>query len=362
MTAAVSLDRRQLTRAEQVEHLRRKIAAVSGKVGAGRRGAASSADQLPASETLLPMPETLAELSHAPLPRGTVAVVTGARSLLLSMVAAVTAGGGHAAIVGQPDVGLLAAVEMGADLSRIAVVPEAGANPVEVAAVLMDGMDLVVLGLRGRSVPATRARAVVARPGRRDAPCWSPAATGRGRRSGWRPGCAATRSRVRVARGSAASAGCDWPCGPGAVFRFRARSGRMSVLARSRHLVHGLAGRRRSGSGGPTVDRPDRGDAGQPGHRLFGVGPIGGCAAGLRRREAQARCPELHVATADPARDARHFEGVTLAVDDLVPRAEVLRPGLLVLPVRGRPATSGPNKPPLSGWSTQWPLREPNAR
>ncbi|OBG11844.1 hypothetical protein A5765_16180 [Mycolicibacterium celeriflavum] len=163
MTAAVSLDRRQLTRAEQVEHLRRKIAAVSGKVGAGRRGAASSADQLPASETLLPMPETLAELSHAPLPRGTVAVVTGARSLLLSMVAAVTAGGGHAAIVGQPDVGLLAAVEMGADLSRIAVVPEAGADPVEVAAVLMDGMDLVVLGLRGRSVPATRARAVVAR-------------------------------------------------------------------------------------------------------------------------------------------------------------------------------------------------------
>ena len=33
--------------------------------------------------------------------------------------------------------------------------------------------------------------------------------------------------------------------------------------------------------------------------------------------------------TADPARDARHFEGVTAAVDDLVPRAEVLRPGLL---------------------------------
>jgi hypothetical protein len=78
-------------------------------------------------------------------------------------VAAVTAEGGHAAIVGQPDVGLLAAVEMGADLSRIAVIPEPGSDPVEVAAVLMDGMDLVVLGLGGRSVPATRARAVVAR-------------------------------------------------------------------------------------------------------------------------------------------------------------------------------------------------------
>ena len=90
-------------------------------------------------------------------------MLSGARSLPLSMVAAVTAEGGHAAIVGQPDVGLLAAVEMGADLSRIAVIPEPGADPVEVASVLMDGMDLVVLGLGGRSVPAGRARAVVAR-------------------------------------------------------------------------------------------------------------------------------------------------------------------------------------------------------
>ncbi|MEV3901395.1 DNA polymerase Y family protein [Mycobacterium sp. NPDC050551] len=60
-----------------------------------------------------------------------------------------------------------------------------------------------------------------------------------------------------------------------------------------------------------------------------------GVRRGLRRRESQARCPELHVAPADPARDARHFEHVTAAVDDLVPRSEVLRPGLLVLSVRG---------------------------
>jgi hypothetical protein len=171
VTAAMSLDQRRLNRAEQVEHLRRKIAAVSGKVGGERRGPAPSADALPDSESLLPVPESLAEPSPAsgrypqptPLPRGAVAVLSGARSLPLSMVAAVTAEGGHAAIVGQPDVGLLAAVEMGADLSRIAVIPEPGSDPVEVAAVLMDGMDLVVLGLGGRSVPPSRARAVVAR-------------------------------------------------------------------------------------------------------------------------------------------------------------------------------------------------------
>jgi hypothetical protein len=156
VTAAMSLDRHRVDHAEQVEHLRRKMAAISGKVGKGRRGELPSNDALPESESLLPSPATT-------LPRGTVAVLSGARSLSLSMVAAVTAAGGHAAIVGQPDVGLLAAVEMGADLSRLAVIPDPGADPVEVAAVLMDGMDLVLLGLGGRSVPATRARAVVAR-------------------------------------------------------------------------------------------------------------------------------------------------------------------------------------------------------
>ena len=60
-----------------------------------------------------------------------------------------------------------------------------------------------------------------------------------------------------------------------------------------------------------------------------------GVRRGLRRREAQARCPRLYVAAADLSRDARFFEGVIAAVDDVVPRAEVLRPGLLVLPVRG---------------------------
>jgi len=163
VTAAFTLDQRRLDRAEQLEHLRRRMAAVSGKVGGGRGGAAPAGDPLPVSESLLPIPETLGDVLPAPLTRGTVAVLSGARSLALNMVAAVTGEGGHAAIVGHPDAGLLAAVEMGADLSRIAVIPDPGNDPVEVAAVLMDGMDLVVLGLGGRSVPATRARAVVAR-------------------------------------------------------------------------------------------------------------------------------------------------------------------------------------------------------
>lgn len=60
-----------------------------------------------------------------------------------------------------------------------------------------------------------------------------------------------------------------------------------------------------------------------------------GVRRGLTRREAQARCPDLHVAQADPDRDARLFEPVVTAVDETVPGVEVLRPGLLVLAARG---------------------------
>jgi len=159
MTAAFASDR---LRAEQLELLRRQMALMSGK-DVPAMAIAHVDDLLPDSETKLPVPRLLADVLPDALPRGTVAVLSGARSLPLSMVAAVTAAGGNAAIVGQPDIGLLAAVEMGADLSRLAVIPDPGTDPVEVAAVLMDGMDLIVLALGGRSVSLTRARAVVAR-------------------------------------------------------------------------------------------------------------------------------------------------------------------------------------------------------
>jgi hypothetical protein len=167
MTAILASEQPRRNHAEQLKQLRRQMAAVSGKVGSPRhahtRSHTGPDDLLPESETKLPIPQLLAGVLPDALPRGTVAVLSGARSLPLSMVAAVTAAGGNAAIVGQPDIGLLAAVEMGADLSRLAVIPDPGSDPVEVAAVLMDGMDLVVLALGGCSVPQTRARAVVAR-------------------------------------------------------------------------------------------------------------------------------------------------------------------------------------------------------
>jgi protein ImuB len=60
-----------------------------------------------------------------------------------------------------------------------------------------------------------------------------------------------------------------------------------------------------------------------------------GVRRGLRRREAQARCPELAMLARDPDRDARMFEPVVAAVEELAPGVEVVRPGLVALAAQG---------------------------
>ena len=60
-----------------------------------------------------------------------------------------------------------------------------------------------------------------------------------------------------------------------------------------------------------------------------------GVVEGLRRREAQGRCPDLTVVDHDPARDARAFEPVVLALEALTPRLEVTRPGSCAFATRG---------------------------
>jgi len=56
-----------------------------------------------------------------------------------------------------------------------------------------------------------------------------------------------------------------------------------------------------------------------------------GVRRGMRRRDAQARCPELLVLAADEARDARAFEEVLAALERLRPGVMPLRPGLVAL-------------------------------
>jgi protein ImuB len=60
-----------------------------------------------------------------------------------------------------------------------------------------------------------------------------------------------------------------------------------------------------------------------------------GVRVGMRRREAQGRCPSADVIAVDEGADARAFEAVVAAVEELCPRVEVVRPGVLAFSARG---------------------------
>lgn len=60
-----------------------------------------------------------------------------------------------------------------------------------------------------------------------------------------------------------------------------------------------------------------------------------GVRRGLRRREAQAHCPQLVVLPRDEAAEARVFEPVVAALEAIAPGVEITRPGLAAIGVRG---------------------------
>jgi protein ImuB len=60
-----------------------------------------------------------------------------------------------------------------------------------------------------------------------------------------------------------------------------------------------------------------------------------GVARGLRRREAQSRCPELVVLAREEAAEARLFEPVVAALESIAPGVEVTRPGLAAIGMQG---------------------------
>ncbi|MCW2521985.1 MAG: repair protein [Frankiales bacterium] len=60
-----------------------------------------------------------------------------------------------------------------------------------------------------------------------------------------------------------------------------------------------------------------------------------GVARGLRRREAQGRCPELIVLARNEAAEARAFEPILAAIEAIAPGVEVNRPGLAAIGIKG---------------------------
>ncbi|MEU7784278.1 hypothetical protein [Amycolatopsis sp. NPDC049159] len=143
-----------------------RLAALPGVSTASR--VAAQAERARATGRVLPVAPALAGLLPAAgLRRGSTVAVHGSTSLLLALLAPATAAGSWAAVVGMPSLGLAAAAEYGADLTRLALVPRPGVEFPAVVAALLDGVDVVAV--RSETVSPAVARRLSARARHRGA-------------------------------------------------------------------------------------------------------------------------------------------------------------------------------------------------
>jgi hypothetical protein len=123
----------------------------------------------------------------------------GVTSLALTLLSGPCAGGSWCAVVGAPDLGLVAAGQVGVDMERLAVVPSPGPKWATVTAALLEGFDVVLLRAAGQTAPSD-ARKLEARARERGSVL---AVMG----DGW-PGSAAVRLDVVAGRWCGLEDGC----------------------------------------------------------------------------------------------------------------------------------------------------------
>jgi hypothetical protein len=103
------------------------------------------------TDRMLPvLPELRDLFPGGALRRGSTVAITagrGATTLLLATLAAASRAGSWCAVVGMPQLGLVAADELGISLDRFALVPHPGPQWTNVVSVLLDGFDAVAVAV-----------------------------------------------------------------------------------------------------------------------------------------------------------------------------------------------------------------------
>ena len=261
---------------------------------------------------------------------------SGSTTVALTLAAAATSAGEWAAVV-DPGVGgprrRRAAAEAGVELERLAVVRRAPPDRWgAVVAALLDGVTVVVAAVPPH-VRLGDARRLVARARERGAVlvafgAWPVEAAVRVQTgpSAWR----GLGAGLRLARGAR-------PQRPGRGERPRVRAGGMTrtccVWCPDWPVV---AARRREPSlrAVPVFVR-ERVGARELVRAASAEARAAGVARGMRRREAEAQCPDAVCVDADGALEARTFEIVARAIEALTPRVVLDRPGLCAFTTRG---------------------------
>lgn len=130
-------------RAEQIAELRSKMAQIGGEVPGGGNGSAGFGEEIASGEGVLRLGEQFRFiLPGGGLPRNAVTHMSDTPVLVAEMLLHVVEEGGHAAVVGWPELSY-AGIDR-KHLDRIIAVPDPGADPLGIAAVFTEGLDLVV--------------------------------------------------------------------------------------------------------------------------------------------------------------------------------------------------------------------------
>ncbi len=141
------------SRAEQIAELRARMSALGGEVV---RPAAPDVDVVPTGGELGVL------FPHGGLPRRAVSHFSDTPALVVEVIARVAEDGGFCGVVGWPELSYagIAAERM----DRIVAVPDPGIDPLSVAGVLAEGLDLVVLRTPQRiELSPVRARPLLAK-------------------------------------------------------------------------------------------------------------------------------------------------------------------------------------------------------
>jgi hypothetical protein len=130
---------------ERLERARAALQRATQNLGE-RQQARRRAESVPGAGVL---PVTLALAGLFPdggVHRGSTIRVPSSLSMVMALLAEPSRRGVWSEVVGLPNFGLVAAHEAGIDLTKLALIPEPGAELIQVVSALLDGVEVIVLG------------------------------------------------------------------------------------------------------------------------------------------------------------------------------------------------------------------------
>ncbi|ALZ99402.1 hypothetical protein [Corynebacterium glutamicum] len=146
----------ELSRAERIDALRSRMSTMGAAVP---NLSASAVEIAVDKEDILAAPSAFSQLlPRGGLPRRAVTHVSDQPLLVVEFLAHITAQGGHAAVIGWKDLAYAGVIDSGGVCENIIAIPNPGMEPLNVAAVLCEGLDVVVYKGPEISLSPTRAR------------------------------------------------------------------------------------------------------------------------------------------------------------------------------------------------------------